>query len=574
MSFNRNIIYLLLVMLLLMVGFMPANPSAAQDNLLQNPGFNDAGSYRDQRPNGSTYPFAFAPGWNGWQTLSPRTQSWQNIEPIAFPHSADNRYEGNASQNIGRGGGTFTAAAYQIVNNIPEGTTLNFSVWVFQENDASSGAQTRVGIGSNVGGNPLSGAITWSSWDRSVRSWQQLTVSATVPEGSVTVFIYSTQGQPNDPNQVYYDDASLVVAGSGDVDVGSGEDSDGDGTPDATPRPTDTPAPIFAPFVAPQGADDTGRIEHVVQSGDTLAAISVAYGVPLSEILEINGLERGSMLQVGQTILIQEAGEEPTLAPATATAQDDAGSGGGFASPTSQDVAVNSTDIPEEATDEAEVPTDVPTEEATVDVTATLTEVPTEAEPTEPPTATPIPPTATDAPPAPVETGSSANPLAVDAAICVLMFNDVNQNNIRESEEALLANGVITLQTEGSADEQSYTTTGETEPFCFSGIDTGEYIVSATAPIGFGLRSDSRLVNVPPGQQFVVRFAAIEGLEVTAIATTVSNNTITDADPQIVEEDPDDNTSNLRNIAGIIVFALAGVVLVGGIGAAVIASRR
>jgi LysM repeat protein len=467
------------------------------------------------------------------------------------------KYEGDASQNIGRGSGTFTAAAYQIVNDIPEGTTLHFSVWVFQENNSSSGAQTRVGIGSNVGGNPLAPAITWSDWSRAVRSWQQLNVEATVPAGSVTVFIYSTQSQPNDPNQVYYDDSRLVAAGTGEVNVGSGGDSNGDGTPDATARPTNTPAPVFAPFVAAQGADDSGRIEHVVQSGDTLAAISVAYGVPLSEILQLNSLERGSVLSLGQTILIQEGGKEPTLVPATATAQGDTGSGGGFASPTVQEVAVNATEATTAEEGEPQAPT----------------EVPTESEPTEPPTATPVPPTATDAPPAPLETGYSVDPLALVAALCVLLFNDVNLNIIRDAEEALLANGVITLHADSSNDEQVYTTTGEIEPYCYSGIETGEYVVSAVPPAGFGLRSGSRLVNVPPGQQFLVRFAAIQGLETTIVPTTAADNAITDANSQIVEE-PEDNMRNLRNIAGIIVFALAGVVLVGGIGAAIVASRR
>ncbi|MDQ7034640.1 MAG: hypothetical protein Q9P01_07345 [Anaerolineae bacterium] len=41
-----------------------------------------------------------------------------------------------------------------------------------------------------------------------------------------------------------------------------------------------------------------------------------------------------------------------------------------------------------------------------------------------------------------------------------------------------------------------------------------------------------------------------------------------------MKKKPDDTRRNLRNIAGIIVFALAGVVLVGGVGAAFIASRR
>ena len=85
MSCNRNIIFLLLVSLLLVVGIMPT--AAQSSNLLENPGFNSPGTYRDHRPAGSTYPFAFATGWGGWQTLSPRTASWMNIEPIAFPHN-------------------------------------------------------------------------------------------------------------------------------------------------------------------------------------------------------------------------------------------------------------------------------------------------------------------------------------------------------------------------------------------------------------------------------------------------------------------------------------------------------
>jgi LysM repeat protein len=558
MSCNRNIITLLLVTLLLIVAITPTAAQTTTNNLLENPDFNGAGNYRDQRPAGSTYPFAFAPGWGGWQTLSPRTASWMNIEPIAFPHTASRKYDkGDASQNIGRGSGTFTAAAHQTVNNIAEGTTLRFSVWVFQENAEGKGAQTRVGIGSNTGGNPLAPAITWSNWSTAVMSWQQISVDATVPAGSVTVFIYSTQSQPNDPNQVYYDVASLVNVGTGTVNVGSGG-ANVLGTPNATPLPPATPTPAFVPFVNPQSASDSGRIEHVVQSGDTLAAIAVAYGVPLSEILEINSLERGAFLSLGQTILIQEESEQPTIAPATATTESAAAAGDaptvaagdGFASPTAQEVAVN--------------PTQAPT-------SAEPTAIPTEAEPTQIPTETPVPATATDAPPAPVETGSSSDPLLLDAAVCVLMFNDANQNNIRDTEEALIANGIITLRAENSSDEQQYTTTGESEPFCFSGVETGEYVVNATAPTGFGLRRDSLLVNVPAGQQFLVRFAAVEGLEMAAAPTNAPDAEPT---PQPIVEEAASGTRNLRNIAGIIVFALAGVVLVGGIGAAIVASRR
>jgi hypothetical protein len=252
--------------------------------------------------------------------------------------------------------------------------------------------------------------------------------------------------------------------------------------------------------------------------------------------------------------LVKEASDEPVPEAEATEAADDSSSedafgtptpevadsaSAGFASPTPQEVAVN----------------------------------PTSSEPTEPPTATPVPPTATDAPPAPVNEGANADPLALDTAVCVLMFNDSNQNNIRDANEGLLGSGIITLRAENSSAVQEYVTTGETEAYCYLDLEPGDYNVSAIAPDGYGLRKSSLLVNVPPGVQFMVRFPAVAGLVVTPIPTASPNNIVTDSNPDIVEEDPPASNS-LRNIAGIIVFALAGVILVGGVGAAVVASRR
>jgi len=282
---------------LFIVSIMPRPAVEAQDNLLTNGSFDGPGSYS---PVNFKSDFTFAQGWSGWFTTSPSTESWMNQSPIAYPHTADFKYDGNASQNIGRGDATFTAAAFQIVDGIAEGTTLEASAWVLQDNDEGKGARTRIGIGSNVGGNPLASEIEWSGWMRAIDSWQRISVQATVPAGSVTVFIYSTQNEPNPGNQNYYDQAELIVVGQSDeINVGS----------TATPAvpPTNTPPP-FAPFVNPQEADESGRIEHTVRSGDTLAAIAVAYGVPVSQIRSLNNLE-GGFLQVGQVLLIQEASE-------------------------------------------------------------------------------------------------------------------------------------------------------------------------------------------------------------------------------------------------------------------------
>ncbi|GAB5494436.1 MAG: hypothetical protein Phog2KO_46510 [Phototrophicaceae bacterium] len=545
--------------------------TSAQDNLLQNPGFNTAGNYVDQRPSGSAYAFAIAPGWNGWQTLSPSTESWMNIEPIAYPHTGGSKREGDASQNIGRGDATFTAAVYQTISGVAEGSTYRFTVWALHDSDAGSGSQTRVGIGSNVGGNPFGSPITWSPWMTSIDSWQQVTVEATVPAGSVTVFIYSTQSSPNAGNQNYYDDASLVlVGGDGAVDVGDGQ-TDAEGTVVPPAPPTSTPQ-TFAPFVSIQPTQETGEIVHTVQSGDTLAAISAAYGVPTNDILELNGLTRDEarFLGIGQQLIISEADPNAVAATEDEDTAEDTGSeeneetvteesseNAGFASPTPQEVAQEATSIPS--------PTPVPTEEDVEDVE----EEPTK-EPTPDVTATPteIPATPTDAPPAPVEQGEDTDPLAIDTGVCTLMFDDSNSNNIQDANEDLLSGGQITISADG-AEPQEYITDGS-EPFCFDELDPGLYTMTGVAPDGYGLNSSVRSVSIQAGQAFTVSFGAIEGLEVAAVPTI---DTASEIEQPIVEETPD-ASNNFRNIAGILVLGLAGVVLVGGVGVGFIVGRN
>lgn len=543
----------LTIMLVCIMALWMTITTTAQENLLQNPGFNQSGNYVDQRPSGSAYPFAIAPGWNGWQTLSPSTESWMNIEPIAFPHTAAFKREGDASQNIGRGDATFTAAVYQTIGGVAEGSTYRFTAWAFHDSESGSGSQTRIGIGSNVGGNPLGSPITWSPWMTAIDSWQQMTIEATVPAGSVTVFIYSTQSAPRPGNQNYYDQASLVlVGGDGNVDVGDGGESV-DGTVQPPAPPTSTPQ-VFAPFVNIQPTQESGEILHTVQTGDTLAAISAAYGVPQSEILELNGLtrEQARFLRIGQQLIISEA--DPNAVAPTEEEPDDteeaSSQSSGFASPTPQEVAQESTDIPS--------PTPVPTEEVTEEPTPDATATPTE-----------IPATPTDAPTAPVEQGEDVDPLAIDTGVCTLMFDDSNSNNIQDNDEDLLSGGQITISANTGDTSEEYITDGS-EPFCFEELDPGLYTMTGVAPDGYGLNSSVRSVSVQAGQAFTVAFAAIEGLEIAAVPTIDPTSTNTDT---IVEEQPD-ASNNFRNLAGIIVLGLAGAVLLGGIVVGVIVGRR
>jgi hypothetical protein len=580
-------------MMVLFISILPIPNTQAQDNLLQNPGFENTDQGYAQAY--GRFDFTIARGWNGWYTQSPKIYDWMNIEPNAFPHSGQYKIEG-FSQEIARGGGTFTAAVYQQVPNIPEGTTLRASAYVYILNTTESGAQVRIGIGYNT--NDPNGDVIWGPWMRTVGGWQQISVERTIAEGAATVFIYATQNTPNGPtgaNAVYFEDASLVAAGTGEVT------DNPDGTGEVV-RPAPTTPPL-APFVQAGGIEnEQGQLVHLVQSGDTLAAIAVAYGVPVSELRELNNLE-GRFLSIGQQIIIREAIPTETPAP-TSTPRTVAQSG---AAPTATDRPVIVVSIPtstanaddvaptdpdnseanddedsdEEATEEAtEEPTDAPTEEPTEEVTDEVVEDSTQdttedttEEPTDIPTETPIPATSTPAPTAPVVADAAdGNPVDGGTAVCVLMYDDADQNRLQLPGEGLLAGGTIALQNSEGMETGRHETDGEGEPFCFEGLSAGVYTATATAPEGYGLTTPSNLVvNVQVGVRLNISFGAAEGVEV-AIAPTPSAQDATSNDiEEVGPAEPADEGINA--ILGIIVLGAAGVVLLGGSVVALIIRR-
>jgi len=298
----------------------------AQTNLLNNAGFEDPGKYSARRGEAA---FNLADGWGGWFATSPRDYNWQNIVPEGYPHTGEFVYEGGVSQEFSRSGGTFKAVAYQTVPNIAEGTTLKAEVWAFIENNPGSGAEGYIGIGSNVGEDPNNPNIVWSNPLSTYNSWQIMTVSATVPAGSVTVFIWYEQAKPNGgtgPHRILIDQAALVAIGTGTPNVPGS-------APAQTAVPTRPPI-IEAPFVTRAGVVEGGKLVHVVKPGDTLAAIALAYGTTTAALRELNGIQ-GGFLTIGQRVIVGDA-PQPTAAPtstplAVAAAPTALPSGPGFA---------------------------------------------------------------------------------------------------------------------------------------------------------------------------------------------------------------------------------------------------
>jgi LysM repeat protein len=583
----RKIITLAILCVLSLSLMFSMSLSAQTQNLLVNPSFEQFGDFGRYAAAQGDPEFNFAEGWSGWQTQTPRNFEWQNVKVLAFPHSGSFKVSGNYSQDIGRSGGTWTAAAYQIVNNIANGTKLQATAKVYLENGNNTNARVRIGIGSNVAGDPTSPAVVWSAFNTAINTWQQISVETTVPAGSVTVFIYATQDFPNGPtgpNKLYIDDAALVVTGAGTPVAPTGSN----GQVAVPPPPTSTPAPAYAAFVSAQNNVENGKIVHTVQSGDTLAAIAVAYGVPIATIQQQNGIQ-GGIIFPGQKLIIKDAPVATptnTRPPATATTSAPAatsnaqGSGGGFTQPTTSAGAANTPVAPVSgnatiiaalatATQAPPSPTTAPSSTPS----ATSTEAPTEA-PTQAPTAAPTntsapaivntPMDPSTAPTAPVVIGENTDPLATTASVCVTMFDDANQNRIQNSGEALLAGGSITLR-QGTQEVSSYETDGTSEPYCFEDLEPGQYTAIAAAPQGYGLTTPASLViSVQAGTSFRLVFGAAQGVQVAVAPTAdAADSDGTDTLNQAVV--PGDGTTlDISSIAGILVIGAAALALVGG----------
>lgn len=552
--------------------------SAQGDNKLTNGGFEEdaAGPYTGRR--GGSFPVYLPNGWNYWfaAATSDRTNVGDRTSIQPHPGPGPSPHGGTRAVNVSCGYFTCTAALYQTVGNIQSGTNVQATAWSQVKacnlgggtscgSAIESGSQTRIGIDPTGGSDPNNPAIVWSAWVKPHDSWQQQSVSATATSTNVTVFLYSTQANISDLNKTYWDDVSLTGGGSGGAAAGV--------TP-AVP-PTATPPPYVA-FVVPQGQQPDGSIVHTVQNGDTMDSIAYAYGTTRTELLKLNNLQSASFIFPGQKLVVKPP--TTTVAPTTeATVQQTGGENVAPASPTT-DAAAPATTPETVATTIAAVPTDIPaTVQPTVEATVAPTDVPPTAQPTvensQPQPTTPAEPTKPLATaPVVVANAGALDPAATTAKVCVLLFEDNNQNRIQEAGENLLAGGVMSLM-KGADAAGTYTTDGKGEPHCFEQLAAGDYVVAASAPSGYGLTTPDQLrVQLQPGSTINLIFGAAQGVQPVQPPTADANAVA--IVPTVASDAPVPLANQLLSISGFVVFGLAALVLIGGIGLAVLLRRR
>lgn len=537
----------------------------AQGELLRNPGLDEGsfGPYTTRR--GGDFPIYLPEGWNAWLAQQSGDFFNRGDRTAINPHPAGgspNAVEGNRALSVDCGYVTCTVAIYQQVS-VAEGENIQASAWghIIACNLApdadkcgsavESGSQIRIGIDPNGGTDPTDSDIVWSNWIQPHDRWEQVGVSATTTGTTATLFLYSTQPNVAHVNRTFWDGTSLQGGGSG----GSSEV--------ATPVPT---VPPSVPFVVPQAPRPDGSLVHVVQPSDTIDSIAVAYGMNRTEVLALNpSISDPRIIRLGQEIVIREAPEDGgggVNLEAEVTDEADA------ESTEAADAPLRETNADAE-TDAAEDPTAAPddAEDETAEATAEAVAV-ADAGATDPEAPEVSPATLTPAPVVAAEDLLPAEALAsTGATVCVLLFEDTNQNRIQEPNETLLPGG--SLQLTSLSDSQvvgSVETDGVSEPHCFEELAAGSYVIAASAPQDYGLTSPDQLrLQAQGGSRLDVAFGAAQGIVPAAPPPADTGELVDDvAAPEAqAEANP---LQDLFTISGLIIFGLAGVVLVAGIG--------
>lgn len=276
-----------------------SQPALAQDNnLLQNPGFEGGYSaYTPQTaqehadcPHGVCNTVQIPSGWRPWWVKVRASDA--NPEYKAAAPFANRIHSGSNAGQYFTFHRTHEAGFMQQVN-VPADTVLQFSIWgqawVTNDDSATSDGNAsinmRIGIDPTGGTSPTSPNIVWSGSANPFDAYQQFSVQAQALGSRVTVFTYSRTEYPLKHNDVYWDDANLVVVGQ-------------------QPAPPPPPPPDSG------DAPPAGGV-HVVQPGETLSAIARRYGTTVAELTAANNIADPNLIRPGQQLTIP-GGEAPS----------------------------------------------------------------------------------------------------------------------------------------------------------------------------------------------------------------------------------------------------------------------
>jgi len=372
--------------LLLVLGIvLTVTPAFAQgQNLLSNPGFEQPFITLDGNP-----PRQVAQGWSPWHVSGGQSAS-ENVQPEYYPATDSTNglgvprfRNGSDAQQYHTFFATHDGGLFQRVSGITRGAQLRFSTYIYvwsstfddpNLSEDPGGVVVQVGIDPTGGTDGSSSNIVWSAPSIQYDAYNEYSVTATASETAVTVFIRSTVSTPVKNNNIYVDDASLVVSSAGsatNTPVPATATATLTSTPlpptatstvgsvvatatntslpptattgvGASPSPTQdqvvstatatlAPTSVIPPSatVLPATVTPTlssgntsvfpGRIVHIVQTGDAVVELAALYGSTIDAIIEANGLNSSALIRVGQALVIPVRLPPPATSTPTAT---------------------------------------------------------------------------------------------------------------------------------------------------------------------------------------------------------------------------------------------------------------
>lgn len=231
----------------------PATTLSQGPNLIQNPGFEQPYAILAGKEN-----CAIAAPWVAWwiQGTPGETSQGYRLAPEYkaairgdFPYNRVRN--GELAQQYFHSFGNFQAGVYQVVNNVAVGSRLRFEIWGMTWScdreskgncdKATSGDPSpmhlRIGIDPYGGSDYFSPNVVWSAEQNAYDAWTLFSIEAVAKRSTITVMVYSYPDYRSQDNNVYLDDASLVVVAP---------------PPVPTKAPTNTPVPTLVPTQAPQ----------------------------------------------------------------------------------------------------------------------------------------------------------------------------------------------------------------------------------------------------------------------------------------------------------------------------------
>lgn len=540
-----------LLLFLLTTLAVPHSQAQETTNLLINGGFESP--YAKQcchtspefPPNTLIDEVQVAHGWSGWWVepdSAPHLPSRCDIpnppNPCYAFHRPEWREAAPYSNRIHSGGNAqkyFTfysvhqSGMFQRVTGITPGQRLRFTIymqgWATDSNDLTSSGQLsmnmKVGIDPTGGTNPFAATVVWGQTYDTYDVWGEYSVEAVAIGDAVTVFTHSYPVYPLQHNDIYLDDASLIVVAAAQPTApprtGTPRSTNtptrvptttntptNTPTPTRTPTPTSTPTPSITPTptidpLATATPNAEGIIYETVDAGEVLWQIAARAGLTLDQLLELNDLTRDSLIQPGQVLIL---GYVSTATPVATIA-----------------------------------PTETPAPPAT--------ETP-EPTSTQPATITPEPTVAT-------------------GTLCLKAFEDSNQNGLHDAGEGLRSDVAFTVS-DGQQVIANYITTGA-EPYCIEGLAPNNYQITRSQQEGEVLTTRGDwAVDLAAESVVTMEFGSYTEIP-TEVAAAPDESLTPLATAEMLDNTPDtpsgNNTGNIITIAAIGGGALLLVIAVG-----------